>query len=111
MASQHLHTVEPGKAGQRDKTPSLQPVPRDGLSTPFSEQNSHCGPQGTASTTHKGQEVGAFLMALLTSKSDLPWVADGWGMLAPEGCLHVFFMVCCGKRVATPPHEYVMSLA
>ena len=39
------------------------------------------------STTHKGQEVVAFLMALLTSKSHLPQVASGWGMLAPDGCL------------------------
>lgn len=29
------HPMEPGRAGQRDKAPSLQPVPRDGLPTAF----------------------------------------------------------------------------
>lgn len=53
------------------------------------------------STVHKWQEVGAFLMALLTSKCDLPWVANGWGMLLPKAAITTLFMVCCGKRVAS----------
>lgn len=45
------------------------------------------------STSHKRQERGVFLMALLTSESDLLWVAKRWGMKNPKAAITLFFTV------------------
>lgn len=67
--------------------------------------------RGPTSTCHKRQETGIFLMALITSKSGLPWVAIIWGM---KSCHHPLLHSLRREERqegACPPHRCMVSLA
>lgn len=63
------------------------------------------------STSHKRQEMGVSLMALLKSKSGLPWMAKSWGMKTPRAAITLFFHSLGREESGCSPHRYMVSLA